>query len=173
MKSIFKLSVTTLSLFSLLATSLTVTSALAQSMTTAGQFSVTESGAATYSIPLQVPPGIAGMEPRLSLNYSSQGGNGLLGVGWSLGGLSAISRCPQTQGQDGNRSGVDLTAADRFCMDGQRLMLVAGSYGLAGSEYRTERESFSKIAYSNNVFTVKTKAGLTMEYGKDTLQKSG
>ncbi len=30
-------------------------------------------------------------------------------------------------------------------MDGQRLILVSGAYGAAGSEYRTELDSFSKI----------------------------
>ena len=49
---------------------------------TLGSFGVDQSGAANYSIPLQLPPGIGGMQPTLSLNYSSQGGNGLLGVGW-------------------------------------------------------------------------------------------
>ncbi|HEX5043401.1 MAG TPA: SpvB/TcaC N-terminal domain-containing protein [Candidatus Polarisedimenticolaceae bacterium] len=32
-----------------------------------------------------LPPGRAGMTPELSLDYSSGGGNGWLGVGWSLG----------------------------------------------------------------------------------------
>jgi hypothetical protein len=36
---------------------------------TPGSFRVTESGAASYTIPLQIPPGIAGMEPKLSLVY--------------------------------------------------------------------------------------------------------
>ena len=56
---------------------------------TPGSFNVSESGAANYSIPIAMPPSTAGMAPQLSLNYSSQGGNGLLGMGWSLGGLSA------------------------------------------------------------------------------------
>ena len=55
---------------------------------TPGEFSVSSTGAATYSVPIVVPPGTAGVEPKLSLNYSSQGRNGLLGVGWSIGGLS-------------------------------------------------------------------------------------
>ncbi|OOG39664.1 FG-GAP-like repeat-containing protein [Polaromonas sp. A23] len=139
--------------------------------TTPGQFSVNESGAATYSIPIQVPPGVAGMQPQLSLEYNSQSGNGLLGMGWSLSGLSAITRCPRTMAQDGVRGGVGYDMNDRFCLDGQRLILVSGTYGAANSEYRTERESFSKItAYGSAgngpaYFTMQTKAGLTMELG--------
>ena len=84
-----------------------------------GNFGVSETGAATYSIPLAVPPGTAGMEPRLSLNYSSQSGNGIAGVGWSLGGLTAITRCAQTIVHDGQTRGVQLDANDRFCLDGR------------------------------------------------------
>ncbi len=54
---------------------------------TAGEFRVDESGSATYSIPLYTVPGTAGVAPQLSLSYSSQGGYGPLGMGWSLGGL--------------------------------------------------------------------------------------
>lgn len=139
--------------------------------TTPGQFSVNESGAATYRIPIQVPPGVAGMEPKLELSYNSQGGNGLLGMGWSLGGLSAISRCPRTMAVDGVRGKVNFDMNDRYCMDGQRLILISGTYGAAGSEYRTELDSFSKIVASGTAgngvasFTVQTKGGLTMEYG--------
>ena len=57
-----------------------------------GQFDVSPLGAATYTVPIQVPPGIAGIEPKLSMSYSSRAGNGLLGVGWTLDGLPAITR---------------------------------------------------------------------------------
>jgi hypothetical protein len=147
-----------------------------------GQFAVSPSGAATYSIPIQVPPGIAGMEPKLSLNYNSQAGNGIMGMGWNLGGLSSITRCPATRAQDGFIGNVNYYKNDsKFCMDGQRLIIVGGAYGAAGSEYRTEIESFSKItavgqvitsspwigekSYGPTSFLVRTKSGLTMEYG--------
>ena len=138
---------------------------------TPGQFAVSPSGAATYSIPIQVPPGIAGMQPELSLNYNSQAGNGLLGVGWSLGGLSAITRCPTTLEQDGFIDGVDFDSNDKFCLDGQRLIAVSGAYGADGTEYRTEIDSFSKIvSYGSQAngpahFIVWTKSGQQMHYG--------
>src|SRR4030095_4822385 len=107
---------------------------------TPGSFRVTERGTAEYRIPIQVPPGIAGMEPKLALVYDSQAGNGLLGVGWSLDGLSAITRCPRTMPPDGARGRIEFGSNDRFCLDGQRLVAVSGSYGAAGTEYRTEIE---------------------------------
>jgi len=113
---------------------------------TAGNFRVNESGAATYSIPLVVPSGIAGVAPSISLNYNSSAGNGSMGVGWSVGGLSGISRCRQTFEQDTEFVAVELNAEDRFCLDGQRLIMVSGSsYGAANSEYRTEIASKTRI----------------------------
>jgi virulence plasmid B protein len=59
---------------------------------TAGELGVSAEGSANYSIEIAVPPGTTGVQPKLSLNYDSQAGNGALGVGFSLGGLSAIMR---------------------------------------------------------------------------------
>jgi len=138
---------------------------------TPGQMSVGQSGAASYLIPIQTPPGTAGVQPQLSLNYHSQSSNGLLGIGWSLGGLSRINRCPATLEQDGFIDGVDFDGNDKFCLDGQRLLAVSGSYGANGTEYRTELDSFSKIISYGTVgsgpawFKVWTKAGQVMQYG--------
>ncbi|MFM9880348.1 MAG: FG-GAP-like repeat-containing protein [Burkholderiaceae bacterium] len=144
-------------------------------MSIPSQFGVSPSGAATYSIPIQVPPGVAGLQPKLSLEYNSQSGNGILGMGWNLSGLSAITRCPKTMATDAVRGSVNYNTEDRFCMDGQRLMINVSTYGAAGSEYRTEIDTFSRItavgaaagnsANGPEYFKVQTKAGLTMEYG--------
>jgi len=141
-------------------------------MTVAGQFEVSAAGAASYSMPILVPPGSAGMVPSLSLNYSSQSGNGILGFGWSLGGLPAVTRCPQTVAQDNLHATVNYDGYDRFCLDGQRLLVVVGAYGADGSEYRTEIESFSKVVAHNTTgvsgpgwFEVHTKAGQIIELG--------
>lgn len=139
----------------------------------AGQADVS-GGAATYTIPLQVPPGRAGMQPSVSLSYSSRGGNGIAGLGWSLGAGSSIHRCPQTVAQDGATRGVRLDGADRLCLDGERLMLAPGSntYGDVAAEYRTEIDSFAKIVQTGTslvgagvCFTVQQKDGRKLTYG--------
>ena len=148
---------------------------------TPGEFSVSSTGAANYSVPIVVPPGTAGVEPKLSLNYSSQGRNGLLGVGWSIGGLSVIHRCPTNLVKDGFIDGIDFDENDRFCIDGQPLIAVDSNgnkldpqepaYGADGTEYRTEINNFSKIvSYGDtgngpSYFKVWTKSGEVMEYG--------
>ena len=140
-------------------------------MSLPGKFEVTDTGSASYTIPISVVPGTAGLEPKLSLQYDSRSGNGLLGVGWSLAGLPAITRCGRTIAQDGQVGGVGYDANDRFCLDGQRLVAISGTYGADGTEYRTERESFSRvISYGQagsgpSHFRVWTKAGLVMEFG--------
>ncbi|MDI1250719.1 MAG: FG-GAP-like repeat-containing protein [Lacunisphaera sp.] len=138
---------------------------------TAGTLSVDKSGAANYSVPLWVSPGVAGIQPQLSLNYSSQAGNGMAGFGWSLGGVSAINRGPTTLTVDGYIDGVDFDGNDQFYLDGQRLILVNGVHGQNGAEYRTELESFTKVvAYGGSggnpaYFKAWTKAGLIIEFG--------
>jgi RHS repeat-associated protein len=136
-----------------------------------GEFRVNESGAATYRIPLRTPDGVAGVRPQVNIGYSSQDGNGLLGRGWSLGGLGSISRCRQTLSQDGQALPITWSAADRFCLDGQRLMLVSGTYGAPGSVYKTEIETFVTVTAVGgssghpDYFTVVAKDGSTSTYG--------
>lgn len=158
---------------------------------TAGEFRVDESGSATYSIPLYTVPGTAGVAPQLSLSYSSQGGYGPLGMGWSLGGLSSISRCRATREHgdfitggvptDGTPEPVNFTPSDRYCLDGQRLVpaQAAGTAtcptisGMSVANLRTEIESFQRVcAYTPTsgttgpaFFTVDRKDGSKSWYG--------
>ena len=39
--------------------------------------------------------------------------------GFSVGGMSGITRCRQTQETDGSNDGIGLDAGDRFCLDGR------------------------------------------------------
>ncbi len=43
------------------------------------------SGSGSYSVPIVVPEGRASVQPSLTLSYSTTGGDGLAGIGWSLG----------------------------------------------------------------------------------------
>ena len=139
-----------------------------------GDVVVTNKGNATYSMPISLPEGVAGMKPELSIEYDSTGGNGLLGMGFSLGGLSAISRTATTLEQDNMTDGIDFDDNDRFVLDGQRLVCVSGTYGAPGSEYRTEIDSFVRVIAHGTAtsgpdyFTVETKSGLTKTYGTST-----
>ena len=47
---------------------------------TPGSFTVSNSGAATYTIPIWAPSGPKGIQPNISLVYNSQAGNGYVGV---------------------------------------------------------------------------------------------
>jgi hypothetical protein len=158
-------------------TGLCVSASASAQMGLPGKFEVTDSGSASYTIPIAVVPGTAGLEPKLSLSYDSRSGNGLLGVGWSLSGLPSITRCGRTIAQDGQTGGVAFDANDRFCLDGQRLVATTGTYGADQTEYRTERESFSKVVSYGSAgsgpswFRVWTKAGLVMEFGNSVDSK--
>jgi hypothetical protein len=113
-----------------------------------------DGGAATYRIDVEVPPGRAAMQPSVALTYGSRSGNGVAGVGWSLSAGGSIYRCPRTYEQDGASSPVQLNGRDRLCYDGQRLIGPADLvYGTAGSEYRTEVESFARITLMGGAFS--------------------
>jgi RHS repeat-associated protein len=137
-----------------------------------GSFAVTELGAASYSIPIEVPPGRAGMQPELALEYNSNSGDSYAGHGWSVRGLSAITLCNQTSAQNHEVQGVRLDGSDPFCLDGQQLFPM----GESDVEFRTEFDSFRRIlqiedAWSGSFyrgpagFIVFTKEGRVLVYG--------
>jgi hypothetical protein len=63
---------------------------------------VDASGNAAAHLEIAVPPGPHGVQPRLALAYSSAEKNGLLGVGWTLQGVSAITRVGPSKYYDGD-----------------------------------------------------------------------
>lgn len=158
-------------LFLVAALAIASSSAIAAVGNTPGYAAVTPLGSASYSIPIFAPPGTRGMTPSLSLNYSSADGSGWIGHGWSIGGLSAVYRCPKTWAQDGESRNVRLDLNDRYCLDGNRLRSVSGAHGGAGTEYRTEIETFTRVksygAAGNGpaYFIAEMKDGQIYEYG--------
>ena len=159
---------------------------------TLANFRVDEGGNATYSIPIQVSPGTAGVAPKLSLSYNSRLPNGVMGPGWSISGASQITRCRQTREdgdflngttpEDGNPPPVNFTSTDRYCMDGVRLMLLTTSatgYGTDQSLYSPENDPTTLVtAHVSNAsagptsFTVQRKDGTTSTYGNTSASTS-
>ena len=141
---------------------------------TPGSFSVSSTGASTYTVPIWAPPGPGRVQPNIALAYNSQQGVGYLGVGWSLSGLSSIYRCNLTFAQDGAPAAIALATTDGLCIDGKRLRLISGTQGSAGSTYQTEIADFSNVTANGTAgngpasFTVQARNGWTYEYGNDS-----
>lgn len=138
----------------------------------AGSFRVDESGSANYSVPIAVPDGVAGVKPQFAITYNSQGSTGMVGVGANISGVGTVSRCHQTLLKDGVAKPITWSSEDRFCLNGQRLMLVStGSYGDSGTIYKTELDSFIKVTAFGGVsgspdyFEVEAKDGSKTTFG--------
>jgi len=143
---------------------------------TRGGFSVSEAGSASYTVPLRVVPGRGGFQPDVSLSYSSEAGNSQLGVGFTLGGLSQITRCSKTVGMDAVSQGPRFDVNDRFCLDGLRLKAVGGLYGEDGTEYRTIPDTQRRVrsfrpagtsAAGPATFAVESPDGVKHTFGPD------
>jgi RHS repeat-associated protein len=138
---------------------------------TAGALNVSPTGGASYTIPIALPPGTKGVVPSVSIGYNSQGGNGIMGMGWNIAGLSAISRTGKNMHYDGRVAPIELNSNDFYALDGNRLEATATNI------YSTKMETFSKITATTNTygnpewFKVETKSGITYEYGKTSDSK--
>ncbi len=136
-------------------------------------------GSASYSIPVFVPPGRAGIQPSVSLNYSSTSGNGIAGVGWSLSAASAISRCGNTVAQDGFTKGVNYALTDKLCLNGSRLVQVDDLYLVSGAThvYRTEIDQqllvvqYGELSQNTASFEVRYKNNQKAYFGNTTDSK--
>jgi RHS repeat-associated protein len=146
---------------------------------TPGSHSVSAAGGATYQVPIAIPPGSNGVVPQISLNYNSQSGNGLLGMGWNIGGLSAISRSGGTIYNNGTVVPVNLSNSDRFTFNGSVLVPIIGSNGASGTVYATEQESYVTVTSYGSTgggpewFKVETNDGMVMEYGRGNNARFG
>ncbi|HEY9160048.1 MAG TPA: SpvB/TcaC N-terminal domain-containing protein [Desulfomonilia bacterium] len=152
----------------------TTVSAVELPGTIQGEYSVDSYGASAYDIDIKVPEGINGIKPSLGVSYNSRTENGLVGVGWSLSGLQAITRGPATIMKDGFLKSVSLENTDRFMLNGDFLILLSSdssNYGKDNTVYRTEHDDFTKVvAYGQSgngpkYFLVFTKSGLIMRFG--------
>ncbi len=134
-----------------------------------GSFSVSPTGAATYSIPIDLPPGINGMTPTLGLIYNSLNNQrNILGVGWSIAGFSSISRTNCTQYYNGMNDNIDFDN-DQLQIDGNYLIMIADDG--EKTVYKTENDkNIAKVTYYKDsnpypYFDVIYKNGITKIYG--------
>ncbi|TBB15098.1 hypothetical protein ELH51_33610 (plasmid) [Rhizobium ruizarguesonis] len=137
-----------------------------------GSFDVTLSGSSAYSVPIKIAPGTTGTQPQLQLNYDSQTLAGPLGAGWSLGGLSVITRGPKDKFVDGAAGGINFDDHDSLYLDGQRLIeLNAPAACNSGAHcYRKINDDFTEVVrfgpdLDSSYFKVRTKGGVTLIFG--------
>lgn len=159
-----------LCLFALSGTASAAT-ASAPLMAIPGAEGVSASGAFTYTVALQTPPGTAGMVPNLALAYTSQTGDGYEGQGWTLQGLHEITRCPRTVSIDTVHGSVNFDGYDRFCYDGEPLTAITGTYGADGTVYHLIDDDFTQFISHGTTgsgpssFTAQYRNGSTAYFG--------
>ena len=107
-------------------------------------------GTAELTYPIELPKGRNGLQPNVDLHYSSAGGNGILGVGWSLN-TPAITI--------DTRWGVPRY--DPFCESEQYL--VNGAQILLRDEYGTAKP----LPYQDTTLLPRT-MGAVRFYARDT-----
>lgn len=105
------------------------------------------SGAMSYSVPIEVPPGRQGAQPEIAIAYNSLGGNGVMGMGWGISGLSSLARVPRSRYYDNQVHGVNLSKADAFVLDGARLIKLSETS--TEIRYETEQGLVKATAFLN------------------------
>lgn len=110
-------------------------------------------GGASYAVSIAVPKGPGGLQPSLSLNYSSGKGAGIAGLGWDFN-VPSIARSLE--------HGLPSYAAnDVLTFGGETLVaLTDGSYA------PSKQSSFVRFYKSHLGFIAKDKAGNVFEYGQ-------
>ncbi len=127
-------------------------------------------GTGNFSVPIAVPPGRRGMQPRLTLTYSTGNGNGPFGLGWQLS-VPGVSR-KTSRGLPRYTDGPAPEAgqADTFVLSGaEDLVPVAGAYP-GRVRYRPRTEGlFARIEHvrddTGDFWEVRSKDGLLTRYG--------
>ena len=117
---------------------------------------VLPNGNAGYQLKIDNPGGDGGLQPNITVAYSSSGGSqGILGVGFNLQATSSITRVNKTEFHDSEKTPVQLTNNDRFSLDGMRLYPIQGANGMANTRYKTEVDNFSNnsIAFPQLFFS--------------------
>ena len=125
-------------------------------------------GAAHAAINIFMPKEL-GPTPNLSLQYSSNAGNGPVGVGFNFTGTSKIHYCRPAADVDGSMAATPFTDEERLCLDGQFLVQTAGASRFEhDATYMTEVSNHSRLRFksasSKNQFELQVKGGGKLIY---------
>lgn len=112
---------------------------------TDGTFDVSSLGAAQYTVPIKCPAGINGMQPNIAISYNSQAGNGVVGWGCNISGLSVITRGMKDIYHDGYAEGMSLSEDGAYYLDGKRLILASGEAGTSTAVYHPEGDPYTTV----------------------------
>jgi len=131
---------------------------------------VAPDGSFNTKVDIKLPPGTRGVAPKLALTYNSNAGNGIVGVGWQLSGLPAITR--------DSSYGINYDSNDHYVGPGGRLVEVNDSdYSGSGVVYHTEDETFSRFeaigsSGSGPAYWIETKPdGTKYYYGESSTSR--
>lgn len=80
-------------------------------------------GDAAMSYPVIIPSGVNGLQPNISISYNSSGGNGWMGEGWDVGGVSTIALDTRW----GTPSFSNGYESEIYTLDGE-MLLYEGDY---------------------------------------------
>ena len=105
------------------------------------------------------------MAPSLFLSYDSNSGPGQFGLGWSLSGVSAISRVNRTSFIDGKPASVTFDdLSDALTLDGTRLVSAP-----EGGRYLAKSvDDQTRVWRNGETFIARTRAGLTLYFGESS-----
>ena len=129
-------------------------------------------GTGNFSVPIQASAGRHGLQPQLSLQYSTGNGNGPFGLGWSLS-LPGVSR-KTSHGLPRYPDLVDPAdpvgnPADVFILSGAEDLIPVARPAAGRVRYRPRTEGlFARIEHvtrGGDFWEVRTRDGLTTLYG--------
>src|SRR5579864_2487300 len=132
-------------------------------------------GTGNFTVPITLPPGRNGFQPKLALTYSTGNGNGLFGLGWSLS-VPGITRKTAKGIPRYRDRAAALADRDTFILSGAEDLVFVGRVndetGIAVDQYRPRTEGlFAEIlryqdsAQGSDYWRVRTKDGLVSFYG--------
>ena len=143
-----------------------------------GSATVSPTGATVYSVAIEAPKGVGDLIPSIGIAYNSQSGNGLVGYGCNITGLSAITRGTKTIAHDNTVKGISYDSSCALYLDGKRLLLKSGTEGTDGCVYAPEGEALTNVTLHYSLsntscwFEVDTNDGMVYEYGHNGGQQT-